>query len=58
MLFFLILESILISTLLYYYLHYKTRISLKYLGQDNVVVIVLAFLLSWWIATLLPLEYV
>jgi phosphatidylserine decarboxylase len=57
MLFFLILESILISTLLYYYLHYKTRISLKYLGQDNVVVIVLAFLLSWWIATLLPLDY-
>lgn len=53
----LILESILLSTLIYYYLHYKTRISLKYLGQDNIVVIILSFLLSWWILTLLPPTY-
>ena len=53
----LLLESIIISTLLYYYLHYKTRISLKYLGQDNVIVIILSFLLAWGIMVLLPPEY-
>lgn len=58
MLILLLLESILLSTLLYYYLHHKTRISLKYLGQDNVVVIVLSFAISWWISTLLLPPYV
>ena len=53
----LLLESIIISTLLYYYLHYKTRISLKYLGQDNIIVIILSFLLAWGIMALLPPEY-
>jgi phosphatidylserine decarboxylase len=46
MTFLLLLESILLSTLLYLYLHKKTRISLKYLGIDNVAVIILSFLVS------------
>lgn len=58
MLILLILESIVLSTLLYYYLHHKTRISLKYLTQDNIIVIVLSFVLSLWIGTILPLVYV
>jgi len=52
----LLVESIVLSTLLYLYLHKKTRISLKYLYQDNVVVILLSFLISWGLMTLLPLE--
>jgi phosphatidylserine decarboxylase len=52
----LLLESVVISTLLYLYLNKKTRISLKYLYQDNVVVILLSFLLSWGLLSLLP-EY-
>lgn len=47
-------ESIVLSTLLYLYLHRKTRISLKYLYQDNVVVILLSFLISWGILAALP----
>lgn len=54
---FLLLESIILSTLMYYYLHYKTRISLKYLFQDNVVVILLAFLLSYLLLISLPLDW-
>ncbi len=50
----LLAESVLLSTLLYYYLHYKTRISLKYLFQDNVVVILLSFLLAWALLSVLP----
>ncbi len=50
----LLAESAVISTLLYYYLHYKTRISLKYLFQDNVVVILLSFLLAWALLSVLP----
>ena len=54
---FLALESIVLSTLLYYYLHYKTRISLKYLFQDNVVVILLSFLLSYLLLMALPFDW-
>ena len=54
---FLALESIAVSTLLYYYLHYKTRISLKYLFQDNVVVILLSFLLSYLLLLALPEDW-
>lgn len=54
---FLLLESILLSTLLYYYLHYKTRISRKYLFQDNVVVILLSFLLSYLLLINLPADW-
>ena len=53
----LLAESVLLSTLLYYYLHYKTRISLKYLFQDNVVVILLSFLLAWALLAVLPPDW-
>lgn len=53
----LLAESAILSTLLYYYLHYKTRISLKYLFQDNVMVILLSFLLSWALLSVLPLGW-
>lgn len=53
----LFLVSLVASTLLYYYLHYKTRISLKYLFQDNVVVILLSFLLSYLLLTFLPAQW-
>ena len=42
----LLLETALVSSLLYYYLHTKTRISLKFLYLDNVGVILLAGLLA------------
>ena len=54
MLIYLILSSIVISTLLYLYLHKKTRISLKYLYIDNVGVIILSALLSWLLSLVLP----
>ncbi|MGK7393545.1 MAG: phosphatidylserine decarboxylase [Candidatus Cyclobacteriaceae bacterium M3_2C_046] len=50
----LLIESIITSTLLYYYLHFKTRISKKYLYIDNVGVILLSFLLSYLIYLALP----
>lgn len=54
---FLLIQSIVISTLVYYYLHYKTRISLKYLYQDNVIVILLSFLLSYLLLRALPTNW-
>ncbi|MFP4093958.1 MAG: phosphatidylserine decarboxylase [Cyclobacteriaceae bacterium] len=57
MTFLLLLESVLVSTLLYLYLHKKTRISLKYLGIDNVAVIIVSFLISYWVLTALPEIY-
>lgn len=48
------LESIILSTLLYLYLHKKTRISLKYLFIDNVGVIVSTVLLLFLIKIVLP----
>lgn len=53
MLGFLLLESAVVSTLLYLYLHKKTRISLKFLFLDNVGVILLSALLSWGLGRLL-----
>ncbi len=43
-----------ISTLTYLYLHKKTRISLRYLYQDNIVVIALAMLVLYLITILIP----
>jgi len=51
------LESLLISSITYIYLHKKTRISLNYLYKDNVIVILLAFLLSYLIFSVIPFEY-
>lgn len=50
----LLLESMIISTLLYLYLHRKTRISLKYLYIDNVGVILLSAMTAYLLGTLLP----
>lgn len=50
----LILESIIASTVLYLYLHKKTRIGLKFLFIDNIGVILVAFLISWLLFTALP----
>lgn len=49
------LISIIVSSILYLYLHKKTRISLKYLYQDNIVVIILAALCSFCLEAALPL---
>jgi phosphatidylserine decarboxylase len=49
---FLILETLLISTALYAYLHKKTKISLKYLYIDNVAVIIPVALLALWLNSL------
>lgn len=49
-----IVEAAIISTLLYYYLHTKTRISLKYLYQDNAVVIAATALVAWLLNSLIP----
>lgn len=43
------LESVLLSTGLYIYLHKKTKISIKYLYLDNIAVILPVFTLSWFI---------
>jgi phosphatidylserine decarboxylase len=50
----LLLESTIISTLLYLYLHRKTRISMKYLYIDNVGVILLSAMTAYLLGTLLP----
>ncbi len=50
----LILEALLCSTLLYLYLHKKTRISLRYLFIDNVGVILCSLLLVALLARVLP----
>lgn len=57
MLGFLLLEAAVVSTLLYLYLHKKTRISLNYLLTDNVGVIVLSALLAWGLSLLLPTNW-
>jgi len=48
------LESLVLSTILYLYLHKKTRISTKYLFIDNVGVIILSTLLLLLIEQILP----
>ena len=50
----LFIESVIVSSLLYLYLHKKTRISLKYLYIDNVGVILSALVLSLLWANLMP----
>ncbi len=53
----LLLETVLVSTLLYYYLHRKTRISLKYLYLDNVAVILAAGLIGYALLAWLPVQW-
>jgi phosphatidylserine decarboxylase len=57
MIVFLILESLAVSTLLYYYLHVKTRISLKFLLIDNVGVIALSTALAWLLSQALAVNW-
>lgn len=57
MLFLLFVESLVVSTLLYYYLHTKTRISLKFLFQDNVAVIAFTTLLCAFFLRILPTSW-
>lgn len=52
-----IIEAAILSTALYYYLHLKTRISLKYLYQDNAVVIIGTVLLSVLLSSVLPEDW-
>jgi len=52
-----IVESAVISTLVYLYLHKKTRISLKYLYQDNIVAILLSLGLFLLIAIPVSASY-
>ena len=52
----LLAEAALCSTLLYLYLHKKTRISLRFLLIDNIGVMVAAALLGYLFALLLPAE--
>lgn len=49
-----ILISIIVSSLLYFYLHKKTHISLKYLYIDNIFVIILSSLFSFGLKIILP----
>jgi phosphatidylserine decarboxylase len=48
----LLLETILVSTALYAYLHKKTKISLKYLYIDNIAVIIPVALAAAWLHSL------
>lgn len=50
---YLIVTSLLFSTLLYFYLHTKTHISLKFLFIDNLIVIVVASILSYLMSVIL-----
>ena len=51
------LESAVISTMVYLYLHKKTRISLKYLYSDNIVAILLSIGLFLATRPVFPSEY-
>lgn len=53
----LTLETIIISSLLYVYLHKKTRISLKFLYIDNIGVILSSLLLCYGLMQFLPPEW-
>lgn len=53
----LLFECLTISTLTYLYLHKKTRISLKFLYIDNLIVIILSFSTSYLIYRLIPENY-
>ena len=54
----LIFTTILISTLMYYYLHKKTGIRKKYMYDDNIVVILSTIIISIAITkTIIPFEY-
>lgn len=57
LLFILSLEIIVISTLIYLYLHKKTRIRLKYLYVDNLAVIILVIMFDLIIYKLIPESY-
>ena len=53
----LLLETLIISTLTYLYLHKKTRISLKFLYIDNLAVVVLTFLIIFVITEFVHKDY-
>jgi phosphatidylserine decarboxylase len=57
MLILLVFEAVAVSTVLYYYLHTKTRISLKYLYQDNAAVILATILLCILVERILPNDW-
>lgn len=48
---------LLLSTLTYLYLHKKTRISLKFLYLDNLVVVFLTTITSFLIAKIIPVQF-
>ena len=50
-------ESLIISSLTYLYLHKKTRISIKYLYKDNIIVIIVTFLTCFIMVRLIPPNY-
>lgn len=52
--YFIAIEILLISTLTYWYLHYKTRIRLIFLLTDNLAVAVCSFVLIYLLKILIP----
>lgn len=53
----LLFYSLVISTISYFYLHKKTKINIKYLYIDNIIVSLLAFILSYSIFKISFLSY-
>lgn len=49
---YLFIESLIVSSLTYYYLHRKTRIRLKFLYLDNLLVVLVAVLLLWLVSSI------
>ncbi len=50
-------ESLILSTLTYLYLHKKTRISLKFLYLDNLMVVALTMLICYLLSKIIPVDY-
>jgi phosphatidylserine decarboxylase len=53
----IILESLVVSSALYYYLHKKTRISTKYFYIDNLAVVILSAAITLFFMSYLPESY-
>jgi len=51
-------ESLVVSTLTYLYLHKKTRISLKFLYIDNLIVVALMFMIYFLVEKFIPENYI
>jgi hypothetical protein len=56
--FFLFLESLLISTLLFLYLNYKAKVELKYLFIDNLIVAIAATIITYLFKPFVPKQSV